>query len=161
MLQNKLAAYSQELHHAYRGVTLPEIMPLLASRLPEACDEMKRVPVSEVDNDLLTSVESVSELSSRIRSSSGIILRMSSSSLTISHMEGLASVSSWQHLVASDRNLLMHSGGHKPIRPSIISETVPDRQAEFTYRNTKMQFVITYVLFFLLTASTSLMIITV
>jgi len=160
MLQNKLAAYSQELHHAYRGVTLPEIMPLLASRLPEACDEMKRVPVSEV-NDLLTSVESVSEVSSRIRSPSGIILRMSSSSLTISHMEGLASVSSWQHLVASDRNLLMHSGGHKPIRPSIISETVPDWQAEFTYRNRKMQFVITYVLVFLPTASTSLMIITV
>lgn len=94
MLQNKLAAYSQELHHAYRGVTLPESMPLLASRLPEACDEMKRVPVAEADNDLLASVESVSEVSSRIKSSSGIILKMSSSSLTISHMEGLASVSS-------------------------------------------------------------------
>lgn len=155
MLQNKLA-YSQVLHHAYRGVTLPEIMPLLASRLPEACDETKRVLVAEDDNDLLTSVESVSEVSSRIRSSSGIILKMSSSSLTISHMEGLSSVSSWQHLVASDKNLLMHSGGYKPIRPSIIPETAPDWQAEFTYRNRNMQFFITYVLvFFLLTASTS------
>ena len=114
------------------------------------------VPVAEDDNDLLTSVESVSEVSSRIRSSSGIILKMSSSSLTISHMEGLSSVSSWQHLVASDKNLLMHSGGYKPIRPSIIPETAPDWQAEFTYRNRNMQFFITYVLvFFLLTASTS------
>ena len=112
-------------------------MPLLASRLPETCDEMKRVPLAEADKDLLTSVESVSEVSSRTRSSSGIILRMISSSLTISHMEGLSSVSSWQHLVARDRNLLTHSGGYKPIRLSIISEILPDWQAEFTYSNRK------------------------
>jgi hypothetical protein len=101
-------------------------MPLLASRLPETSEELKRVPDAEADNDLLTPVESVSEVSNRTRSSSGIFLKMSSSSLTISHMEGLSSVSSWQHLVARDRNLLTHSGGHKPIRPSIIPEMLPD-----------------------------------
>jgi hypothetical protein len=41
-------------------------------------------------------------------------------------------------LVARDRNLLTHSGGHKPIRPSIIPEMLPDWQAEFTY-NSKMK----------------------
>jgi hypothetical protein len=92
MLQNKLA-HSQELHHVYRWVTLPEIMALLASRLLEACDETKRISVAD-DDDLLTLVEYVSEVSSRIRSSSSIILKMSSSSPTISHMEGLSSVSS-------------------------------------------------------------------
>ena len=123
-------------------------MPLLASRLQEICDEMKRVPLAEADKDLLISVESVSEVSSRTRSFSGIILKMISSSLTISHMEGLSSVSSWQHLVARDRNLLTHSGGYKPIRLSIISETLPDWQAEFTYINRKMQFLIACVWYF-------------
>jgi hypothetical protein len=87
MLQNKLVA-PQELHHAYRGVTLLEIRLLLASRLLEACDETKRVPVVD-DEDLVTSVEYVSEVYSIIRSSSSIILKMRSRSLTISHMEGL------------------------------------------------------------------------
>ena len=55
MLQNKLVA-PQELHHTYRGVTLPEIRLLLASRLLEACDETKRVPAVDADA-LVTSVE--------------------------------------------------------------------------------------------------------
>lgn len=101
----------------------------------------KEVPVAEeVDKGLLISVESVSVVSSKLRSTSGIILKMTSSSRTISDMEGLASVSSWQHLVASKRNLLMQSGGHRPIRLSTISEILPDWYDLFTYNMHKISY---------------------
>jgi len=44
-------------------------------------------------------------------SASGVILHMFSNSLNTSDIEGLESVSSWQHLRAKDTNLSMHSEG--------------------------------------------------
>uniref|UniRef100_A0A0D9YGJ3 Uncharacterized protein n=1 Tax=Oryza glumipatula TaxID=40148 RepID=A0A0D9YGJ3_9ORYZ len=52
---------------------------------------------------------------------------MASSSLTTSAMDGLASVSSLQHLTASEANLATHSGElEEDIRSSITPAISPD-----------------------------------
>jgi hypothetical protein len=58
---------------------------------------------------------------------------MASSSLTTSAMDGLASVSSLQHLTASEANLATHSGElEEDIRSSITPAISPDWYAVFT-----------------------------
>lgn len=57
---------------------------------------------------------------------SGIISQMFSSILTTSPIEGLASVSSWQHLRARVTNFSTHSDGYEPILSSITENIVPD-----------------------------------
>ena len=57
------------------------------------------------------SLSGTMEFDGAAASASGVILHMFSNSQHTSDIEGLASVSSWQHLRAKDMNLSMHSEG--------------------------------------------------
>ncbi|GLU11956.1 hypothetical protein SLE2022_286720 [Rubroshorea leprosula] len=56
----------------------------------------------------------------------GIISPIVSRVWTTSTIEGLESVSSWQHFMAKFTNFSTHSEGYEPILPSITENIVPD-----------------------------------
>lgn len=95
------------LHH--RGVMRGN--PLLTRSLPEASDDTYWLLVTKDEVGVHILPESVTIDSEGVASASGIIRHMHSSSLTTSDIEGLASVSSRQHLRANDTNFSTHSEG--------------------------------------------------
>ncbi|CAL1411897.1 unnamed protein product [Linum trigynum] len=65
-------------------------------------------------------------------SDSGSKDHMLSSSLTTSAIDGLESVSSWQHFSANVKNFSTLSEGYDPIFPSITENIIPDWYAMLT-----------------------------
>lgn len=106
------------------------ITPLRRS-LPDTSDETNGwfgAAISRDDDVVGVAVllASVAVDSDSPASASGVSRHMTSSSLTTSIIEGRASVSSWQHMRAKERNFSTHSEGYEPMRLSITEKVIPD-----------------------------------
>ncbi|GKV09568.1 hypothetical protein SLEP1_g21049 [Rubroshorea leprosula] len=112
---------------SYLGVMVG-VAPLIRS-LPETYEDMYRFFTIEDDEggvvDVVSgspSMDSTSEGSEYL----GIISPIVSRVRTTSAMEGLESVSSWQHFMAKFTNFSTHSEGYEPILTSRTENIVPD-----------------------------------
>ncbi|GLT35492.1 hypothetical protein SLA2020_099410 [Shorea laevis] len=112
---------------SYLGVTVG-ITPLTRS-LPKTNEDVYRFFTIENDKGGVVDVFSGStsmESTSKGSEYSGIISLIVSKVQTTSSIEGLESISSWQHFMAKFTNFSTHSEGYEPVLPSIIKNIIPD-----------------------------------